>query len=47
MAGAPLRSRLRHYSGLGGMEAKLARLLGAFRWDRMDAVALREAALVA
>ena len=47
VAGAPLRSRLRHYTGLAGMEAKLARLLGAFRWGRMDAVALREAALVA
>jgi polysaccharide deacetylase family protein (PEP-CTERM system associated) len=33
---APLKSRLRHYTGLGGMEAKLDRLLAAFRWDGMD-----------
>ena len=34
--GAPLRSRLRHYSRLGAMEGKLARLLADFRWGRMD-----------
>jgi len=36
VAGAPLRSRLRHYTGLGAMEGKLRRLLGDFRWGRMD-----------
>ena len=36
--GAPARSRLRHYTGLAGMEGKLARLLKDFRWDRMDSV---------
>jgi len=36
VAGAPLRSRLRHYSNLGVMEAKLRRLIGDFRWDRID-----------
>ena len=34
--GLPLRSRLRHYTGLAAMERKLKRLLGDFRWDRMD-----------
>ncbi len=38
MARAPLKSRLRHYSRLGAMEAKLERLLGDFAWDRVDAV---------
>jgi polysaccharide deacetylase family protein (PEP-CTERM system associated) len=36
--GAPLRSRLRHYTNLGIMEARLRRLLGDFRWGRMDEV---------
>jgi polysaccharide deacetylase family protein (PEP-CTERM system associated) len=35
---APLRSRVRHYTNLGVMEAKLKRLLREFRWDRVDAV---------
>ncbi len=35
---APLRSRLRHYSNLSRMEAKLDRLIGDFRWGRMDAM---------
>jgi len=34
--GLPLRSKLRHYSGLAAMERKLKRLLIDFRWDRMD-----------
>ena len=34
--GLSLRSRLRHYTGLQAMEQKLKRLLGDFRWDRMD-----------
>ncbi|WP_336978661.1 XrtA system polysaccharide deacetylase [Altererythrobacter fulvus] len=40
---APLRSRLRHYTNLDAMAGKLARLLRDFRWDRMDALARREA----
>lgn len=36
--GAPLRSRIRHYTNLGVMEAKLSRLLDRFVWDRMDRV---------
>jgi polysaccharide deacetylase family protein (PEP-CTERM system associated) len=38
VAGAPLRSRLRHYSRLAEMEGKLERLLGDFAWDRVDRV---------
>jgi hypothetical protein len=40
---APLRSRLRHYTNLGRMEAKLRRLLADFAWGRMDELAAREA----
>ncbi|KPP96585.1 XrtA system polysaccharide deacetylase [Erythrobacter sp. HL-111] len=43
VAGAPLRSRLRHYTGLARMTGKLAALLGDFAWDRVDAIAPREA----
>jgi polysaccharide deacetylase family protein (PEP-CTERM system associated) len=39
VAAAPLRSRLRHYSRLEAMEPKLERLLTAFRWGRVDAIA--------
>jgi hypothetical protein len=38
MAGAPLKSRLRHYSRLSAMEGKLERLLKEFSWDRVDHV---------
>ena len=44
MAHAPLRSRLRHYTNLSVMAGKLERLLGDFRWGRMDEVAAHEAA---
>ena len=47
VAHAPVRSRLRHYTNLAGMEAKLGKLAGEFAWGRMDALAAREAALVA
>ena len=43
---ASLRSRLRHYTNLAGMEAKLRRLAGEFAWGRMDALAAREAAFL-
>ena len=39
VAGAPLRSRLRHYSRLGAMEGKLRKLLMDFHWQRVDTVA--------
>lgn len=38
VANAPLRSKLRHYSRLEAMEGKLERLLGDFRWGRVDEV---------
>ena len=41
--GAPLRSRLRHYTGLARMAGKLRDLVHEFSWGRMDAVARREA----
>lgn len=44
VAGLSLKSRLRHYTNLDRMEARLRRLLGDFRWARMDEVFLREAA---
>lgn len=43
VANAPLRSRLRHYTGLSAMAGKLRRLLEDFAWERVDAVAAREA----
>ena len=46
MPHAPLRSRLRHYTNLDVMEAKLARLLADFSWGRMDALARIEAGTV-
>lgn len=42
--GAPLKSRLRHYTNLDRMEGKLARLLKAFGWKRMDEIFLGSAA---
>ena len=43
VANAPLRSKLRHYTGLSAMKAKLERLLGEFAWGRMDSLIAREA----
>ena len=42
VAGAPLRSRLRHYTNLSRMEDKLATLLGDFSWGPMHRLAARE-----
>lgn len=44
VAGAPMRSRLRHYTGLEQMSDKLRALVGEFAWGRMDVIAHREAA---
>ncbi|WP_166039274.1 XrtA system polysaccharide deacetylase [Sphingosinicella sp. YJ22] len=44
VAGAPLKSRLRHYTNLSRMEPKLLKLLGAFPWGRTDQVVERERA---
>lgn len=40
---APLRSRLRHYTGLAKMAGKLSELVHEFAWGRMDMIARREA----
>jgi polysaccharide deacetylase family protein (PEP-CTERM system associated) len=40
VAGAPLKSRLRHYTNLDKTEARLARLFQAFRWRRIDEIFL-------
>lgn len=42
VAHAPLRSRLRHYTGLAGMHAKLLKLLRDHRWGRVDEVVAAE-----
>lgn len=42
VSGAPLRSRLRHYTNLDRMAGKLEQLFRDFRWGRMDALAKRE-----
>ena len=43
VAGAPLRSRLRHYTNLDVMADKLEQLIREFSWGRMDLLANREA----
>lgn len=43
VAGAPLRSRLRHYTNLAKMADKLKQLVHEFAWGRVDLVAHREA----
>jgi polysaccharide deacetylase family protein (PEP-CTERM system associated) len=40
IAGANLRSRVRHYLNLDKVEPRLARLLRSFRWRRMDEIFL-------
>lgn len=47
VAGAPLRSRLRHYTNIEGMADKLRQLVDEFAWGRMDVLALREAQALA
>lgn len=44
VAGAPLKSRLRHYTNLDRMAPKLRQLIADFAWGRMDILAHREAA---
>lgn len=39
---ASFKSRLRHYTNLDVMESKIARLLRAFRWGRMDDIFVTE-----
>ena len=45
VTGASLKSRIRHYSNLGVMAAKLEQLIGDFAWGRMDALVQVEAPL--
>lgn len=47
VAGAPLKSRLRHYTNIEVMAEKLRQLVGEFAWGRMDVLALREAEALA
>ena len=42
VAGAPLKSRLRHYTNLSIMQRKLMKLLKAHSWSRTDEVAAGE-----
>ncbi len=42
VAGAPFKSRLRHYTNLGKMKGKLEQLIRDFTWGRMDELAARE-----
>lgn len=42
-AGLAWKSRLRHYTNLGKMHGRLARLLNQFAWDRMDRIFLEPA----
>ena len=44
VAGAPLRSRLRHYTNLSVMQPKLLKLLQEHEWGRTDQVAAAEQA---
>ena len=44
VAGAPLRSRVRHYTGLSAMAGKLEQLTRDFHWCRIDEIALPLAA---
>jgi polysaccharide deacetylase family protein (PEP-CTERM system associated) len=46
VAGAPLKSRLRHYTNLEQMAPKLRQLVREFAWGRMDLLAHRESARV-
>jgi polysaccharide deacetylase family protein (PEP-CTERM system associated) len=42
VAGAPLKSRLRHYSRISAMRPKLLKLFTAHSWDRTDKIVERE-----
>ena len=44
VSGAPLKSRLRHYTNLEQMAPKLRQLIRDFAWGRMDELAAREGA---
>ncbi len=46
VANAPLRSKLRHYTNLKAMRAKLLRAGQDFKWGRVDELAALEAGLM-
>ena len=43
VAGAPIKSRLRHYTNLEKMAGKLRQMIDDFQWGRIDAIAADEA----
>src|SRR5690606_11877361 len=45
VAGIDAKTRFRHYVNIPRMEARLDRLLGDFRWGRMDQIFLGEPAV--
>ncbi len=47
VANAPIKSKLRHYTKLKAMAPKLERLIGDFRWDRLDLIVESERARLA
>ena len=47
VANAPLKSKLRHYTKLDAMAGKLKRLIGDFKWDRLDRIVEQEKAKLA
>lgn len=47
VANAPLKSKIRHYTNLGVMAAKLKRLVADFEWGRVDHIAAQAAAELA
>lgn len=47
VAGAPLRSRVRHYTNLSAMRAKLLTILRRYEWGRTDRVVAAERARLA
>lgn len=47
VANAPVKSKLRHYTKLKAMAPKLERLIGDFKWDRLDVIVESERARLA
>nr|WP_145544865.1 XrtA system polysaccharide deacetylase [Variovorax boronicumulans] len=47
VAGIDAKARFRHYVNIDRMEARLDRLMGDFKWGRMDEIFLRPAAMAA
>ena len=47
VAGIDAKARFRHYVNIDRMEARLDRLMGDFKWGRMDEIFLRRAAMPA